>query len=123
MHYMYGIADGNALEVRRLYEDRFSIRNIPNAQTFSSIHRRLCEKGSFQRNNHLKGVPRTVRIPDIEETILNSVDEDPGLSTRKIQNNLNISHILVSKILDDFLLHSYHISNGVRLYIATFHSG
>lgn len=109
MHYMYGLADGNALEARRLYEDRFPNRNIPDARTFSNIHRRLCEKGRFEPDNHLKGVQRTVRTPEIEVAVLNSIEEDPGLSTRKIGNNLNISHILVWKILHDFLLYPYHI--------------
>lgn len=32
MHYMYELADDNAL-VRRVYEDRFQNKNIPDART------------------------------------------------------------------------------------------
>nr|CAH7719264.1 unnamed protein product [Callosobruchus chinensis] len=66
MHYMmYGLADGNALQAKRLYEEHFSNRNVADARTFSNLHRRLCEKGSFDQDNHLKGVQDTARTPEI----------------------------------------------------------
>nr|CAH7755169.1 unnamed protein product [Callosobruchus chinensis] len=107
MLYMYGLDDGNALQAKRLYEERFSNKNVPDARTFSNLHRRLCENGSFDQDNHLKGVQRTARTPEIE--VLNAIEEDPGLSTRKIANNLNITHILVWRIFHNFLLYPYHI--------------
>lgn len=55
MHYMYGLADGNAFEARRLYAERFPQRIVPDARTFSSVHRRLREKGCFKPDHHLKG--------------------------------------------------------------------
>nr|CAH7761519.1 unnamed protein product [Callosobruchus chinensis] len=104
MHYMYGLADGNALQAKRLYEERFPDRNVPDARTFSILHRRLCEKGSFDQDNHLKGIQRTARTPEIEDAVLNAIEEDPGLIARKIANNLNVTHVLVR-----FLLYPYHI--------------
>lgn len=109
MHYMYGLADGNALKAKRLYEERFPNRNIPDRRIFSNIHRRLCEKGNFDLDNHLKGSHQTARTQEIEEEVLNSIEEDPNLSTRKISRNLNISHVLVWRILHDFLLYPYHV--------------
>jgi hypothetical protein len=47
MHCMYGLADGNALEARRLYRERYPTRRSPDRKTFEGIHRRLCEHGSF----------------------------------------------------------------------------
>lgn len=80
--------------------------NIPYARTFTNIHRRMCQKRSFEPYNHLKTARRTVRTPEIV-----------------IGNNLNIAHILVWKTLHDFVFNPYHIQ-GVRLYsLVTFHYG
>nr|CAH7742507.1 unnamed protein product [Callosobruchus chinensis] len=108
MHYLYGLADGNALQAKRLYEERFPDRNVPDARTFSNLHRRLCEKGSFDQDNHLK-VQLIAKTPEIEDAVLNAIEEDPGLSIRKIANNLNITHVLVRRIFHDFLLYPYNI--------------
>ena len=40
MHLMYGLASCNALEARRLYEERF-----PDRKTFDRVDRRLRETG------------------------------------------------------------------------------
>lgn len=109
MHYMYGLADGNAFEARRLYAERFPQRIVPDARTFSSVHRRLREKGCFKPDHHLKGAQRTARTEETEIAVLNSVEQNPEISSRKIASNLNISHILVWRILHDFLLYPYHI--------------
>lgn len=109
IHYMYGLADGNTTEARRLYQVRFPNRVTPDRRTFSNVHRRLRETGTFNANNNLKGALRTMRTPDIEEAVLNCIDVNPHVSTRKIGNQLNISHVLVWRILHDFLLYPYHI--------------
>jgi hypothetical protein len=49
MHYMYGLADGNALEARRFYREPYPTRRLPDRKTFEGIHGRLCEHGSFAR--------------------------------------------------------------------------
>lgn len=109
IHYMYGLADGSARTARRLYQEKFPNRVTPDSRTFSNLHRRLAETGTFKGNHQLKGAHRTTRTPEIEEAVLNSIDENPTLSTRKIGFNLNISHFLVWKILHDFLLYPYHV--------------
>nr|CAH7719299.1 unnamed protein product [Callosobruchus chinensis] len=109
MHYMYGLADGRSPEARRLYQERFPIRVIPDMRTFANVNRRLTETGTLKPNNQLKGAHWAVRTTEIEEAVLNLIDENPEVSTRKIGNNLNISHFLVWKILHDFLLYPYHI--------------
>lgn len=45
MHLMYGLASCNALEARRLYEERFPNRRIPDRKTFERVDRRLRETG------------------------------------------------------------------------------
>lgn len=109
MHFIYGLANGNAREARRLYMERYPNRIIPDHRIFSNIHRRLVETGTFNKNSNDAGRPRTVRTPQIEEAVLNEIEEHPETSTRKISVLLNISHQVVWRILHDSLLYPYHI--------------
>lgn len=109
MHLIYGLADGNCYEARRLYAQRYPNRILPDPRTFANVHNRLCENGSFKKSTHLVGANRTVRTPEVEEAVLNVVENDPATSTRKIAATLNISHVLVWKILMDNLMYPYHI--------------
>ncbi|KAJ4432171.1 hypothetical protein ANN_20787 [Periplaneta americana] len=47
IHFMYGIADGNAALARRLYQERYPQRQCPDRKTFVRLHYRLCEYGKF----------------------------------------------------------------------------
>lgn len=109
IHFTYGLANGNAYEARRLYQERYPNRTTPTSKTFSRIHARLRETGTFEKASHLSGAHRTVRTPETEEAVLNLVEEHPETSTRKVALTLNISHVLVWKILIDNLLYPYHI--------------
>jgi len=44
---LYGRADGNAHEARRLYREIFPNRRLPCSRTFSLIAQRLRERGKF----------------------------------------------------------------------------
>lgn len=49
MHLMYGLAEGNAAEARRLYADRYVNRRLPHWQTFVRVDRRLRETGNYTK--------------------------------------------------------------------------
>lgn len=108
MHFVYGLANGNTLRARRIYQARYPNRVLPNSRTFSNIHRRLSETGKFQKGTS-EGRPRTTRTPETEEAVLQEIDEHPESSTRKIARLLNMSYTVVWRILIDFLLYPYHI--------------
>lgn len=108
MHYVYGLADGNAFEARRIYQERYPNRILPDSRTFTNIHRRLTETGSLRKGSS-EGRPRTTRTPEIEDAVLQEIEEHPETSTRKIARALNICHQIVWRILVDFLLYPYHI--------------
>lgn len=78
-------------------------------KTFASIHRRLRETGSFSVVHADLGAQRTVRTADLEEQILDMIEADPGTSTRKIAEELQLSHVTVWKVLRQELLFPYHI--------------
>ena len=80
MHFLYGLANGNSAEARRLYQERYPDRVLPGRKIFINIYCRLTESGSFKRNTS-EGRPRAIRTPVVEETVLHGVEENPATST------------------------------------------
>lgn len=70
IHFCYGLADGNANLARRLYQDKYPNRHLPNNRTFTSVHTRLRERGTFKTNHGgNSGRERTTREVHVEEDI------------------------------------------------------
>lgn len=109
MHFIYGQADGNALEAVRRYQARYPNRRQPSANTFSRLHQRLHETGVLQPKFADCGRYRTQRITDAEDDILQMVDEDPSLSTRNIARDTGVSRHTVWRTLHENLLYPYHL--------------
>jgi hypothetical protein len=82
MHFMYVEANGNALEAARLYQETFPHRRQPDSRTFTRVHQRLREYGSFAHGGRADR-PKSV-TPDVEERVLKRVAQSPGTSTRWI---------------------------------------
>jgi hypothetical protein len=106
MHWMYSKADGNSRAARRLYEERFPDRRIPDSRIFSNIHRRLRENGSFETKRNNAGRNEEDRT----ENILNAFEQDPSSSTRKVAAELNLSQWKVWKTMNKQGLHPYHLT-------------
>ncbi|KAJ3662391.1 hypothetical protein Zmor_006742 [Zophobas morio] len=81
MHLMYGRAFGNAHEV---YGEAFPQRRLPDHRTFTSIDQRLRENGTFTPKTANWGLERTEHILDAETEILDIVEEEPGISVRRL---------------------------------------
>lgn len=108
MHYIYGLADGNAALARRLYQERFPDRDIPTERTFARLHARLCETGSLTAHAERSGRPTTVMTPQLEEAILQEIDVNPSTSTRKLAQQFTVNQKSVWKVLHKNLLYPYH---------------
>lgn len=109
IHFVYGLANGNARLASRLYANRFPHRRHPNYKCFISIHNRLRENGKFEKDMSAAGRPRTVCLVDFEEDILHQVEENPSISTRAIANNMNASKSTVWNVLHRNLLHPFKL--------------
>lgn len=109
IHFTYGLLNG-AGKARCIYHERYPHRELPcSAISFSSIHRRLCEIGLFEKRKNVPGRSTTVRTPALEKAVLHKIEENPETSTRKITRALNVSHPTILSILHDQQLYSYHI--------------
>jgi len=109
MHFMYGCANGNALQARRLYAENFPNREIPSTRMFTKLHQRLWDTGMFRKNAGDTGRLRSISTPEVEEEILARVQENPGTSVRRIVAQIDISPPLVWRILKEQLFYPYHI--------------
>ncbi|GFY77775.1 DUF4817 domain-containing protein [Trichonephila inaurata madagascariensis] len=95
IHFIYGVADENALEAMRLYGERFSSRRLPNRKNFERLNRRLRETSSFVSGMHNTGLTRSARTPELEEYALREFEEQPETSTRTVSTSANVSHMTV----------------------------
>lgn len=120
MHFTYGRANGNSLEAQRLYAEQYPQRRLPHHTTFTTIHRRLRERGNFEKRSYDSGRTREVRTAAVEEAVLNSIEEFPETSTRRIARVLNVSHSVVFRILKEQILYPYHLQRVQALMIRDF---
>ncbi|KAL1489599.1 hypothetical protein ABEB36_013548 [Hypothenemus hampei] len=67
MYYVYGLADGNAMEARPIYQERHLNRALPDSRTFSNTY---CRRNDSFHKGTSEGRPGTVRITEIEEADL-----------------------------------------------------
>ncbi|GBL95053.1 hypothetical protein AVEN_188803-1 [Araneus ventricosus] len=90
MHFMCGLANGNALEAERLYRQRFPRRHVTDRKMFERLHRCLCGTGSFVTGIHDTGRGRSVQTPQVVEDILQRVEDRPDISTREVSRAVNV---------------------------------
>ncbi|GBL77885.1 hypothetical protein AVEN_143221-1 [Araneus ventricosus] len=120
MHFMYDLANGNALEAERLYRQRFPRRHVTDRKMFERLHRCLCETGSFVTGMHDTGRSRSVRAPQVVEGILQRVEDRPDISTREISRAVNVPHSIIWRVLRDEGLHPYHVQKVQALIPADY---
>lgn len=107
MHFVYGFCNGNASDARREYHIRFPNRHLPSDKTFTQVHQRLKETGSFRSGR--ESVVNRVQA-NVEEQVEEMVNNSPGTSCRKIQARTGISKSKASKILRKLTYHPYHLT-------------
>jgi len=105
MHLCYGRANGNATEARRIYQEKYPNRNVPNRKTFTRIDQRLRDTGMLKARNFGEYSQRDL---DLEERVLRHIEENPCTSTRNIARIEGISNSTVWTILKEQQLHPYH---------------
>lgn len=106
---VFGYCQGNCLESCRVYSERFPNRRLPNRKTFAAVERRIRETGMFAPVSANYGRARTVRTPEVEEEILNRIEENPKLSSRRLGLELGVSKDTVNRVTREQLLHPFHI--------------
>ncbi|KAI4464712.1 transposable element tc3 transposase-like protein [Holotrichia oblita] len=102
----YGKARSNASQSQRIYREIYPLRQVPSVRPFIDVHRRLGEDGCFKKPKYESGVKRTRRTVANEEAILQIVEDNPRISTRRINAAVpNVNRETVRKIHKEQLLH------------------
>lgn len=109
IHFMYGVADGNARLAARLYAERFPNRRHPSHKVFVAVHNRLRESGQLKGNMNVTGRPRSVRNVRFEEAILQQIEENPSTSTRAIAQGMFSTKSTVWNVLHEQLFHPFKL--------------
>jgi hypothetical protein len=59
MHFMYGLANDNAVVASHLYQEKYPGLRWSDSKTFGSIHCQLCEHGNFASRVANRGQQRS----------------------------------------------------------------
>jgi len=109
----YGMAGENILAAAQLYAERFPDRERhPDHNVIFQCVQRARETGFLCPQRHA-GVPMH-RVSD-EERILETFEENPGNSIRRVSRMLGLSHYMVRHILRVNGLHPYHYQRVQQL--------
>ncbi|GFS47896.1 uncharacterized protein TNCV_3598711 [Trichonephila clavipes] len=100
IHFIYSVADRNALEAGLLYGERFPSRHLPNRKTFEHLHRRLRETGSFVCGMHVTRLGQECEDTGIRRAcVACEFEEQPETSMRTLSTAANVSHMTVWRVL------------------------
>ncbi|GBM28069.1 hypothetical protein AVEN_66558-1 [Araneus ventricosus] len=83
------------------------MRRTPDPKLFGHLHQWLSGGGSFHRA--VMSRERTAQTPDIEETVLDLVQENPSSSSRAITQRAKISRRWRTPCERD--MHPYHLQH------------
>ncbi|GFY18952.1 DUF4817 domain-containing protein [Trichonephila clavipes] len=109
MHLIYGMAKCNGREALRMYCAEYPGRQLPSRSFFATLHRRMCETGSFNVHKLDTGRQRTTRTVDAEDRVLQELERNPSTSTRVVARDTHIPQATVWRIAHDEGLYPYHL--------------
>ena len=75
--------------------------SIPCARTFTSVVQHLRDQGTFKPETHDRSRDKTERILQAEEQILERVEGEPDISTRRLAAQVGVSQFVVHRILEE----------------------
>ena len=83
---------------------------IPSARTFTSVVQHLRDHNTCKpQTQQDRGHGRTERILQAEEQILERVEEESDISTRRIAAEVGVSQFVVHRTLKEQALDPYHV--------------
>lgn len=104
MIFVYGYCNGSTTASVREYQRRYPNRRLPDKQTFSRTFTTLRLTGAFPKPNCERELMRRNNAAEVLEV----VENDPGVSTRRISLLTGQSRTAVQDTLRENGLHPYH---------------
>jgi len=107
MHFVYGFCNGNARAAPEEYQRPFPDRRIPSTGVFTRIHQTMSETG-YLPSVVMQSQREVVRTINTRENILEMVQRNPRLSTRRMASRIGVSLLQVWRTLHEEDLYPYH---------------
>lgn len=114
----YGAAHSNAREARRIYQERYPNRRLPDRDTFATTYRRLRETGNLNAREPRE--PLRQLPVEIDEQILAAFERDPTTSTRVVAAALGVSQWKVWSVMRQDNQHPYHYTSVQGNFFCTY---
>jgi len=114
MVFVYGFCNWNFLAACREYSLRFPNRRVPDSRVFASVHNKLRESGALP-SSHISSERANGQNVDEVESILQSVERSPTISTRRISIRIGVPHIRVWRTVLLHGLYPFHLQMMQRL--------
>lgn len=106
MIYVIGESGGNCLLASRIYKQSYPQRRQPNVKAFRRAQERFSETLSASYKKHT--MTRYVLNENLQENVVLSVVEHPGLGQRKLGEILEVSQTTIHRALKLHNIHGYH---------------
>nr|XP_022904788.1 uncharacterized protein LOC111416879 [Onthophagus taurus] len=114
MVFVYGFCNGNTVRSVEEYRRRFPNRRIPNRQVFQTVFTRAGESGMFPSASIVSEKQQGLSL-EHEENILDVVENNPGISTRRMAIQFEIPQTMVWKTLKRQGLNAFHLQKVQNL--------
>lgn len=102
----WAISDYTLEECRNMFTEKFN-KIAPPRQTISYWRLKLLQTGSLVADRPRSGRPISASGDDTKDAIVAAVTADPTLSTRRLSDQTNVSHMTVQRVLKKSKFHPY----------------
>lgn len=118
MHYFYGVANGNASEAARMWQEQVERRGDPAPEVWPD-HRMILRTRDAYREGRLPGTipgrPAAMSDPDLVNSVVEEVGRDSGVSVRGIERRIGVPKSQAHRILQKVGYHPFHIRKVQQL--------
>lgn len=116
MIFVYGYCNGSAIRAVSEYRRRFPNRRVPDHRVIQGVFASAQENGMFPSKQVVCEREQGLNLED-EENVLDTAEENPGVSTRRIASELQIpSHKAVWESLKKNSLKPFHLQPVQHLH-------
>lgn len=114
MVFVYGFSNGNATAAVEEYRRRFPRQRMPDKNVFIRVFNKLCETGTLPSAKITSERATRQGLEEVEN-ILDLVEADPMISSRRIATQLGIPQTKIIKTVHEQGLYPYHLQRVQHL--------
>lgn len=105
--HLIGAANQCVREAIRLYKERFLNRKCPSRSSYAELIKKFEETGGIENKKHQK--PKTVTRETNVRKVIAAVSQNPHVSIRELEREININKSSISRILKLEKFHAFYL--------------